>query len=165
MKQKTPYRTRAGNLPLSKKSYLQDWFHQAGINMHWIDMERHFKDDGWRALLAIILTEAVFTAAQKENIPLALENQKWLRSPVAAYYFEACGFDVKYVLRWLDEGCNLPSNLEHCVSPSTGEREGDCCESGIQCGLLTLDKFDPISVDEIEAILCAASNDMENMGT
>lgn len=67
------------------------------------------EDRGWRALIAMILLQAVSDACQKEDNDLAVEAREWLASKTAAALFHFCQINYLSVKIWLENCCPLPN--------------------------------------------------------
>jgi len=65
-------------------------------------------DRGWRALIAMILLQAVSDACQMEDEELAAEARDWLSSKAAAVLFHFCQINYLSVKEWLENRCPLP---------------------------------------------------------
>jgi hypothetical protein len=62
-------------------------------------------DRGWRALIAMILLQAVSDACQIENEELSAEARDWLSSKTAAVLFHFCQINYLSVKEWLENHC------------------------------------------------------------
>ena len=150
--------TKYGNLSTAWKSYLDQWVYRQGLSLHILDWERALLENGWHALAAKILAEAVFAAAQDEDPALAQEIRDWLASKTAACFFEVCDIPDSKVLRWLEQGCPLPQDLENCLFQP--KADPPLALDGIRAGLLTFKPYVHLTPAEIEEILIEGNDNL-----